>query len=79
MTTAAAAMTQQLVFCAPDDHVGTVWGKMMQHRLRHIPIIDDQGRPVGIINALDVLQALLANSVNEIEVLRDYVACVGHH
>ncbi len=76
--TAAATMTQQVVFSRPDDHVSAVWSKMKQHRLRHIPIIDDQSRPVGIINARDALQALLANAANEAELLRDYMFSMGY-
>ncbi len=73
---AAAAMTQRIVSCRPDDHVSAVWSKMKQHGLRHIPIIADQSRPVGIINARDALQALLVNAVNEVELLRDYVSLI---
>jgi CBS domain-containing protein len=77
--TVATAMTQRIVSCRPDDHVSAVWSKMKQHGLRHIPIIDDQSRPVGIINARDALQALLVNAVNEVELLRDYVTSMGYH
>ena len=77
--TAVAAMTQEMVFCRPDDDVSDVWSKMKQHGLRHIPIVDDQSRPLGIINARDVLQALLINVANEAELLRDYVLSVGYH
>ncbi len=76
---AAAAMTREVVFCRPDDHVSAVWSRMKRHGLRHIPIIGDQSRPVGIINARDVLQALLANAANEAELLRDYMFSIGHH
>ena len=77
--TAAAAMTQQVVFCRLDDPLSAVWSKMKQHSLRQIPIVDDQERPVGILNARDVLQALLRDATNEAELLRDYVMCVGYH
>ena len=75
---AAAAMTRDIVSCRPDDHVSDIWSKMKQHGLRHIPIVDEQSRPLGIINARDVLQALLTNVANEAELLRDYVLSVGY-
>jgi CBS domain-containing protein len=78
-TTAAVAMTQGIVCCHPDDHVSAVWGKMKEHGLRHIPIIDDQSRPVGIINARDALQALLASAADEVALLREYVMGMGYH
>jgi CBS domain-containing protein len=78
-TAAGAAMTRQIVFCHPDDPVSAVWDKMKQNGIRHIPVIDDQSRPIGVINARDALQALLADAANEVELLRDYVMCVGYH
>ena len=72
-------MTQDVISCRPDDHVSDIWSKMKQHGLRHIPIVDDQSRPLGIINARDVLQALLINAANEAELLRDYLLSVGYH
>ncbi len=76
---AAGAMTREVVSCRPDDRVSDVWNKMKQHGLRHIPIIDDRSRPIGVVNAQDALQALLANEANETELLRDYVMSAGFH
>ncbi len=78
-TASAAAMTRQVVSCRPDDRVSDVWSRMKQHGLRHLPVIDDESRPLGVINARDVLQALLASAGNETELLRDYVASAGYH
>jgi CBS domain-containing protein len=77
--TAAAAMTREVISCRSEDPVSDVWDKMKRHGLRHIPVIDDRSRPVGVVNARDALQALLANAANETELLRDYVMSVGLH
>ena len=76
---AAAVMTQEVVSCRPEDRVSDVWSKMKQHGLRHIPVVDDQSRPVGVVNARDVLQHLLKGAENETELLREYVMSVGYH
>ncbi len=76
---AAAAMTREVISCRPEDPVSDVWNKMKQHGLRHIPVIDDRSRPLGVINARDTLQALLASAANETDLLRDYVMSVGYH
>ncbi len=52
---------------------------MKRHRLRHLPVVDDESRPLGLINARDVLQALLSNAACETDLLRDYVMSVGYH
>jgi len=74
----AAAMTQQLISCRCGDSLNSVWSKMKQHGVRHIPIIDDQARPLGIIDARDALQALLIDAADELQLLRDYVMNVGY-
>lgn len=75
----AAAMTRRVVSCRPEDSLSDVWNKMKRHRLRHLPVLDDRSRPLGVINARDVLQALLTDAGNETELLRDYVMSVGYH
>ncbi len=74
-----AAMTKEMISCRPEDFLIDVWSKMKQHGLRHIPVIDSERRPVGIVNARDALQALLTTAANETELLRDYVMSVGYH
>lgn len=76
---AATAMTREPVSCRPDDPLSGVWSKMKHHGLRHIPIIDAQSHPLGILNARDTLNALLTDSTHETELLRDYVMSVGYH
>jgi CBS domain-containing protein len=75
---AAAAMTTNLVFCRPDEPLSQVWDKMKQHGLRHLPIINAQAYPLGILNARDTLNALLTDAAHETELLRDYVMSVGY-
>ncbi len=74
-----AAMTGEMISCPPEDFLVDVWSKMKQCGLRHIPVIDSERRPVGIVNARDALQALLTTAANETELLRDYVMSVGYH
>ncbi len=76
---AAAAMTREMVCCRPDDPLADAWDKMKQHGLRHIPIVDAQSYPLGILNARDTLNALLTDATHETELLRDYVMSVGYH
>jgi CBS domain-containing protein len=76
---AAAVMTRELVSCHPDDSLSDAWSKMKQLGLRHIPVIDAQSYPLGILNARDTLNALLTEATNETELLRDYVMNVGYH
>jgi hypothetical protein len=51
---------------------------MKQRELKNIPIIDAESRPLGLLNARDVLQALLKNVEYEESLLIDYVAGIGY-
>jgi CBS-domain-containing membrane protein len=75
---AASAMTRDVVSCRSDEPLSGVWSKMKWHGLRHIPVIDDRSRPIGVINPRDALQALLGSATSEVELLRDYVMSVGY-
>lgn len=76
---AASAMTRDVVSCRSDEPLSGVWSRMKQHGLRHIPVLDDQSRPVGVVSARDALQALLGSAASEVELLREYVMSVGYH
>jgi predicted transcriptional regulator len=52
---------------------------MKAQALQCIPVVDCEAKPVGIIYARDALQALLTETQNEEELLRDYAMNVGYH
>ena len=75
---AATVMTQEVTFCRPTDWLNDVWSVIKQHGLKNIPVVDQDSRPVGVLNARDALQALLEDVEYEEQLLRDYVSCVGY-
>ena len=52
---------------------------MKERRLKNIPIVDEDVRPLGVLNARDALEALLEEVEYEEVLLREYVMCVGYH
>ena len=79
ITRASLVMTRDIVSCCPGDWLKDVWSTMKQHGLKNIPVVDSEARPVGVLNARDVLQALLGEVENEEALLRDYVMNIGYH
>jgi CBS domain-containing protein len=77
-TAASLVMTRDVVACRPGDWLNEVWTKMKEHGLKNVPVTDRDCRPVGVLNARDVLQMLLKEVENEESLLRDYVMCVGY-
>ena len=44
----------------------------------HIPVVDENGIPCGVVNAGDSLRALMADEKYEAALLRDYVMGIGY-
>jgi CBS domain-containing protein len=76
---ASLVMTRSIITCGPGDWIRDVWATMKQRKLKNIPIIDSELRPIGVLNARDVLEVLLGEVENEEALLRDYVMSVGYH
>ena len=74
----SAIMTQDVVHCHPGDLLHDVWSSMKARGFVHIPVVDEENRPLGVINARDALQALLAEVKDEEALLRDYVMGIGY-
>ena len=47
-------MTRKVVTCRPEDDLQTALDAMSEHRLRRIPVVDDDNKLVGIIAQADV-------------------------
>jgi CBS domain-containing protein len=75
---AAAVMTRNVTYCQRTDFVHDVLAVMKNRGFVHIPVIDHQSRPCGVVNARDALQALLKEVKNEELLLRAYVMGVGY-
>ncbi|MEO6929531.1 MAG: CBS domain-containing protein [Casimicrobiaceae bacterium] len=78
MTQVASVMTRDVVVCGSGELLLHVWSRMKARRLKNIPITDGEGRPVGVLNARDVLQILLREVEDEESLLRDYVMGIGY-
>lgn len=78
MTATSLVMKRDVVLCLPGDLLENVWEKMKVRSLKNIPFMDHDSRPLGVLNARDMLQALLKESVNEEGLMRDYVMGVGY-
>lgn len=47
-------MSEELVTCKPEEDVGKAEELMKEYQVRRIPVVDDQGRIVGIISQADI-------------------------
>ncbi len=51
-------MTPDPVTVRPEDSIGKVARILEEHRIKRAPVVDDQGRVVGIVSRADLLRAL---------------------
>ncbi len=76
---AALVMNTNVLQCVPGNLLQDVWEKMKARNLKNVPIVDADGRPIGVLNARDALDALLREVKYEETLLRDYVMGVGYY
>ncbi|MET8649255.1 MULTISPECIES: CBS domain-containing protein [Nocardia] len=70
--TVAEIMTADVRVCAPDDRVDGLRRIMTDHRIRHLPVVDD-GRLVGIVSIGDVVKSAISELATERQRLVEYV------
>lgn len=54
-------MTRNPVTAKPEDPLPLVASKMIEGGFRHMPVVDESGKLVGIVSIRDVLRALVAS------------------
>ena len=77
-TAAADVMTRQVAFCRAADRLADVLLTMQTQGLIHLPVIDGDGQPVGVVTARDALRLLMMEGQYEEALLRNYVMGVGY-
>jgi CBS domain-containing protein len=66
----ADVMSRRPVTCGPEDRLADLMAVMTEHRVRHLPVVD-QGRLLGLVSIGDLVKARLGELEFESNVLRD--------
>jgi CBS domain-containing protein len=74
----STVMTSSVILCHPSDRLHDIWLTMKDRGLKNIPVVDDDFRPIGVLNARDAPEVLLEDAEYEEQLLPDYVMCVGY-
>ena len=69
-------MTPEPITCRKGDSADKVLGIMTDGRFRHLPVMDEEGRMVGLISIGDVVKARLAELAMEKDALEGMIK--GH-
>lgn len=68
------AMSRRVFSCRADDGVSQVLETMKRQRIRHLPVVDAEGRPVGVVSLTDVILCMEEASPEIAQSLRPRVA-----
>ncbi len=71
--TVGSAMSSDVFTCRLDDPVEHLMELMTTRRVRHVPVVDDDGAMQGIVSIGDVVKGRLGQLENENQALNDYI------
>ena len=77
-TLAGEVMTRDVTSCRPTDPLLDVMAVMEKRGFAHIPVVDENFNPCGVVNAGDALRALMADEKYDAALLRAYVMGIGY-
>jgi CBS domain-containing protein len=66
-------MTSTVITCDRKTTISELMEQMTQHRIRHIPIVED-GELIGIVSIGDVVKRKIEETEQEALALREYIA-----
>ncbi|AFI84158.1 CBS domain-containing protein [Methylophaga nitratireducenticrescens] len=70
--TAADAMTPNPYTCDPDNTLEEVMNMMVEHNIRHLPVVY-KGRLEGMLSITDIVEELLKKAKFENKLLKNYI------
>lgn len=72
-TPVAAVMTVDVVCCRPETPLTDVAEVMRLHRIRHLPVVGDEGRIVGLVSIGDINAHRFAVCETTLHQVEDYI------
>jgi len=72
-TAVREVMSSPLIVVTPQTSIDECMALMTDRRIRHLPVVDDQGRVVGIVSIGDIVKFQSKQQRFEIKVLHEYI------
>jgi CBS domain-containing protein len=66
-------MTREPVCCGPDDEIHEVMGRIAEHRIGQLPVVDGAGRVCAVVSLGDLIKALYEHAEAERGMLLAYI------
>lgn len=74
---AAEIMTRSLHTVTPISQVSEALALMTDRRVRHLPVLEEDGNLAGMVSIGDLVKARIAEAVHEVEEMRHFVESAG--
>lgn len=71
-TAVSSIMTAEVFTCTPDDKADDLRPTMIEHRIRHLPVVQD-GALVGIVSIGDIVKSAISELETDREHLIGYI------
>ncbi|MEP7239481.1 MAG: CBS domain-containing protein [Devosia sp.] len=71
-------MSHPILAIAASDDLFATWQMMLERGRNHVPVLEPDGSPIGVLNSDDALRVLLQSEQYEERLLSDYVAGIGY-
>jgi len=68
-----------LVTASPKDTVDGCMAKMLTKDIRHLPLLDDTGKVIGMLSIKDLVKSVMAEKEKTIKILSDFALGKGGH
>jgi CBS domain-containing protein len=68
-----SVMSTDVITCSAGDGVDRLMSLMTERRIRHLPVVDEQGHLAGIVSIGDVVKGRLAELEQENHALSEYI------
>lgn len=72
-TLVGEVMTSEVIYIRPENSMEACMAVMTEHRIRHLPVLDENEYPLGIITLGDVVKEIISRQRNTIERLENWV------
>jgi CBS domain-containing protein len=69
----SGVMTGKVFTCSRDDRVSAIMALMTTRRIRHVPVVEEDGRLRGMVSIGDVVKQRLDEIQGEADAMREYV------
>jgi len=68
-----SVMTRKVFTCSRHDRVGAVMALMTNRRIRHVPVVENEGQLCGLVSIGDVVKHQLDEIQREADAMREYI------